>query len=264
MRCPHPLRGRLAALAAALLATAAVLIATPLAAPARDAVRHLVTGRDVKDGSLEARDLSASARRALRGARGARGPIGPAGAAGLPGAAGQPGPAGPQGPAGERGPQGEPGAAGPAIVLRDPWIFTPPRTCAAGTGLDDGATYVFPWRTLSVARAGATAGAFAQCPGTYRGGIAVTRAGLYRIDARIEWSAGEGTRDLQLVTTADGGVVAHDVQPADGGPVTTQLTTLVEVDDPASFELLLLGSTDGNPAPVTVTAGELSLLWQGP
>ena len=44
-----------------------------------------VTGKDIKRGSLGVSDLSAAARRSLRGARGARGPAGAPGATGLTG-----------------------------------------------------------------------------------------------------------------------------------------------------------------------------------
>jgi hypothetical protein len=52
----------------------------------------LITSSQIKDGTIQLRDLSPAARVALRGQRG---------------------PEGPEGPAGERGPQGLPGATGP-------------------------------------------------------------------------------------------------------------------------------------------------------
>jgi hypothetical protein len=61
------------------------------------AARHYVVSKSsqVKPGALSARNLSASARRTLKGQRG---PRGFAGANGLPGATGAQGPAGPAGP----------------------------------------------------------------------------------------------------------------------------------------------------------------------
>ena len=44
--------------------------------------RTLLTGKDIRDGSIEMRDLSHAARAALRGQRGPVGPPGPAGSAG--------------------------------------------------------------------------------------------------------------------------------------------------------------------------------------
>ncbi len=80
------------------------------------AASQLITGKQIKDGSITAKDikrrslgtaqLSPAAIRSLSGARGATGAQGPAGAAG---AAGATGPAGPQGVPGPQGPQGPTG-----------------------------------------------------------------------------------------------------------------------------------------------------------
>lgn len=84
----------------------------------------LITGRQIKDGSIQLKDLSKSARHALQGQPGgagkdgAQGEPGPAGAKGDQGAQGPVGPSGAQGspggpgPQGEQGPQGEPGTSG--------------------------------------------------------------------------------------------------------------------------------------------------------
>ena len=52
---------------------------------------QLITGQDIKNGSIGAKDLSRAAKRALRGRAGPQGPAGPGG---------------PQGPAGAQGPAG--------------------------------------------------------------------------------------------------------------------------------------------------------------
>jgi len=57
----------------------------------------LITSADIKNGTIKTADLSASAKRALKGKKGARGPAGAQGAAGTPGSPGAPGPAGPTG-----------------------------------------------------------------------------------------------------------------------------------------------------------------------
>jgi hypothetical protein len=114
-----------------VVATVALLFAVAGTAYAGSQV--LITGAQVKDGSLSGRDLAnrsigvnkltraAVARlkgaRGARGAAGAAGPMGPTGPAGPVGAAGPGGPAGsagPQGAKGETGPAGATGAAGPA------------------------------------------------------------------------------------------------------------------------------------------------------
>lgn len=60
---------------------------------------RLLTGRDIKNGSLELRDLSAKARSALKGQRGPAGPQGTAGSSGVNGADGLPGQSGSTSPA---------------------------------------------------------------------------------------------------------------------------------------------------------------------
>jgi Collagen triple helix repeat (20 copies) len=71
-----------------------------------------LTGRELRAGTLTLGNLSSGTINALKGATGPAGPQGAAGAAGLNGAKGDPGSAGPQGPAGSTGPQGAAGAAG--------------------------------------------------------------------------------------------------------------------------------------------------------
>lgn len=74
------------------------------------AAKQLISGRDIRKGTITADRLSRSARRALQGRVGPEGPAGPKGDAGAVGAVG---PAGPVGPQGERGPQGAQGEQGP-------------------------------------------------------------------------------------------------------------------------------------------------------
>ncbi len=105
-----------------LIAGAVVALASVTAGTA--AVQALITGAQIKDGTIASRDikngsvgradLSAVTLSSLRGRRG------PAGAAGPQGATGQQGPQGAPGPQGERGPQGDTGAAGPQGAKGDP------------------------------------------------------------------------------------------------------------------------------------------------
>ena len=71
----------------------AAVIATVISATAATAATTLITGAQIKNGSISAVDLSAGAKRALKG---------------------QPGPAGPQGATGAQGPTGAQGATGVA------------------------------------------------------------------------------------------------------------------------------------------------------
>ncbi len=111
MRMPSP------ALVVASLALFVALGGTGYAVTALP--RDSVTSTQVKDGSLEATDLSASLRgdistraKAPGGPKGARGPKGDKGARGAVGAQGQTGAQGLIGPRGEKGDTGETGAAG--------------------------------------------------------------------------------------------------------------------------------------------------------
>lgn len=64
------------------MATIAVFVAlggSSFAEPVRDAASRLITGKQIKDGSLGTKDLSKSARKALKGAAGPAGPAGPQG-----------------------------------------------------------------------------------------------------------------------------------------------------------------------------------------
>lgn len=80
------------------------------------AARSLLTGADIKDGSITKADLApsatASAKKAKRGPRGHRGPQGEQGEQGDPGLIGPAGERGPTGATGPEGPVGPPGSTG--------------------------------------------------------------------------------------------------------------------------------------------------------
>ena len=112
-----------------LLIAIALLMIT--ASTATAASKVLITkSSQVKNGSLDAADLSAKARKSLQGTVGPAGPADPAGPAGVAGPAGAPGATGARGPA-------------EAFLARAAGINTP--TCPA-QGCDPGATL----RTLTV------------------------------------------------------------------------------------------------------------------
>jgi hypothetical protein len=115
------------------LLLAGVASALVIAAGGTAGVQALITGAQIKDGTIESRDiengtirradLGAAAISSLRGARGRIGPQGPRGAIGPPGSAGSQGPAGPQGAqgaTGATGPTGATGAQGPVGAKGDP------------------------------------------------------------------------------------------------------------------------------------------------
>jgi hypothetical protein len=72
----------------------AAVVALALACTGSAVAVSKITSKDVKDGSLQAKDLSKKAKKALRGLRGPAGAKGPQGAPGTPGAPGAPGAAG--------------------------------------------------------------------------------------------------------------------------------------------------------------------------
>jgi hypothetical protein len=73
---------------------AAVVAAIVSATTATATTSIVITGAQIKDGTVQAKDLSAKARRSLRGQRGPRGLTGAQGPTGATGAAGAPGAAG--------------------------------------------------------------------------------------------------------------------------------------------------------------------------
>lgn len=81
-----------------------VVIATTATAGAA----ALITGKQIKDGTIQLKDLSASAKKSLRGAQG---PRGPQGESGTPGPQGLQGPPGNPGTPGAKGDTGDPGAS---------------------------------------------------------------------------------------------------------------------------------------------------------
>jgi Collagen triple helix repeat (20 copies) len=76
------------------------------------AAHALITGADIKDGSITRADLSGRAAKSLKGKRGPAGPAGRDGFVGPQGPQGSTGPQGDRGPAGPAGPQGQKGTTG--------------------------------------------------------------------------------------------------------------------------------------------------------
>jgi hypothetical protein len=122
-------------------ALVAGVVAAVVAAASGTAATIVVTSKNIKNGSIQTVDISAKAKRALKGNRGPRGAAGLTGPQGLAGAPGPQGPAGPQGPTGhlatldqaEGLPCSPPGDAGLTHVRYDRF--------GARYGADDGAGY---------------------------------------------------------------------------------------------------------------------------
>lgn len=73
------LRSQWAGIAIAMLALFVAIDGPAMASDGARAAARLITGKQIKDGSIAAKDLSPAARRALKGRRGPAGPAGPAG-----------------------------------------------------------------------------------------------------------------------------------------------------------------------------------------
>jgi Collagen triple helix repeat (20 copies) len=101
-------------------AVIAAVVAAAVAAASGTAATIIVTSKNIKDGTVQTVDISAKAKRALKGNRGPRG---------LPGANGLTGPTGPQGQKGDPGAPGTQGPRGPSDVWFDYW---PDQTPDAG------------------------------------------------------------------------------------------------------------------------------------
>jgi hypothetical protein len=113
---------------ATILATTALFVA--LTGTATAGAVALITGKQIKNGSIGIVDLSAGARAALKGNRG------PSGPAGLPGPAGVAGPAGPAGP---------PGVQSTKLYASDFTVTTNDGltlSCPAGQGILTGGYFV--------------------------------------------------------------------------------------------------------------------------
>ena len=76
----------------------AAIVSAIVAATSSTATTLVVTSKNIKNGTIQTVDVSAKAKRALRGNRGPRGLMGPPGLIGPSGQRGPVGPPGPQGP----------------------------------------------------------------------------------------------------------------------------------------------------------------------
>jgi hypothetical protein len=91
----------------------AAIVAAVVAAASGTTATIVITSKNIKNGTIEAVDISPKAKRTLKGNRGPRGADGAVGATGAQGAPGPQGPQGAQGAQGQKGDQGQPGAQGP-------------------------------------------------------------------------------------------------------------------------------------------------------
>ena len=106
--------------------TALIIVAVLVTASSSAASYLVVTSKNIKNGTIQPIDLSAKARRTLRGTRGPRGPEGPAGADG------------PRGPQGERGLFGVFSVYGPFAAVAPGSVASSTATCPSGIAVGGG------------------------------------------------------------------------------------------------------------------------------
>jgi hypothetical protein len=112
-------------------AVIAAVVAAIVAAATGTAATLSVTSKNIKNGTIQTVDISAKAKRALKGNRGPRGVAGLRGPQGMAGAAGPQGPAGTQGPQGDKGDKGDKGDLAGRLFER--YFCTPGWGVCAGT-----------------------------------------------------------------------------------------------------------------------------------
>ncbi|HEU4703541.1 MAG TPA: hypothetical protein VFS37_13750 [Conexibacter sp.] len=222
------------------------------------AAKELITGADIKNGSITRADLSRGTVSSLKGKRGpagrdgftgARGPQGDTGPQGPAGPAGPVGPQGPRGgvgdtgvqgptgrtgPVGPRGDQGPQGAPGQSVVYNTAFGPTDPGTLAStatGPSTDTEGTEL-------------TGGFMFLSPGQYKVDYVVTFADASAADAGAEYGAARLFLDaspLDGATSSAGGggsvgdtlLVTSDVQE-DGSPAQASGAFIVNVGDNGS------------------------------
>jgi Collagen triple helix repeat (20 copies) len=89
----------------------AIIVSAIVAGGASAGVTTLITSKQIKDGTIQPRDLSLSALQQLHGHAGPQGPAGPKGDTGVQGPQGPKGDTGAAGAPGMPGPKGDPGAS---------------------------------------------------------------------------------------------------------------------------------------------------------
>jgi hypothetical protein len=120
-----------------LVAFLALLVAfsgTSYASDVTAAAKHLITGKDVKNGSLQVKDLSRKARKTLKGNRGKTGPQGPQGIQGIQGVKGDQGIPGPTSGATTTVSTGTITGCGPSTVASQTVRLTRPAEILAAAG----------------------------------------------------------------------------------------------------------------------------------
>jgi hypothetical protein len=105
----------------------AIIVSAIVAGTASAGVTTLITSKQIKDGTIQLRDLSPSATQQLHGRAGQEGAAGPKGDTGATGPQGPKGDTGATGAAGPPGPKGDPGASNGLYVRSTSVALVEPR-----------------------------------------------------------------------------------------------------------------------------------------
>jgi hypothetical protein len=260
VRTPHLI---VAVLVVLLLAGTATATATALIT-GKQVRNGSLTGRDVKDHSLTVRDIARGlAAPGPRGAVGPQGQPGPQGAVGPQGTAGTPGPAGPRGVPGEPGPAT--GAAGGALTgsYRDPGLAKGAVTvdalssmpaarvdrvapgCDAPTGQDvsnSSSGVALRWKRAVFDTAELVADSCEQSAD-----LTAPRAGIYLVTAAIEWPATADSASRTIgIRTAGGPYNAVDTRAnVPNQPTQQSVSTLVQLGAGQSVQVWVFQRSPG-------------------
>ena len=284
----------------AVLALFVALGGSSYAEPVRSAAKRLITGKQIKDGSLGIKDLSRAARQQLAGQTGAKGDPG---SPGTPGAQGPQGAAGPQGErglqgeAGEDGRQGAPGpaegpaggaltgnypnpglaagAVGPGHLQQFPAV----RRSGPVEAFDNDCDGLFEanssskdiwWRTPEFAEDIETSGQLTcNSGGNSAGYFQIPRTGLYLLTAQLSWIHDpDGPRALRLMRLPPNAgtstpLAASEVEAVEAPGMWTQqsVTTIVRLTE---NDLVWARAWQDSGGHLQMTDGHFAAAWLGP
>ena len=248
---------------AALAVVFAVVVGSAAAGPA---AKKLLTGKDIKDGSIGIVDLSSSTRVGLKGPQGAQGPrgnagaegpAGPQGAKGDTGAQGAPGDVGPRGPQGQQGVQGLQGTSAVLGVWKGPWLAG--TTYAKNDIVSQAGS---SWVSLTNANTG-------NDPATAPAGSwdAVVSKGVKGDQGNQGIQGIQGPQGIQGIQGTPGpggnGLAGYEVVKVDVTPPEDLSSAVARASCPAGKIVLgggIVPATDTNDE----VAFQLAVLWSGP